>query len=130
MTYEADILSEIRGQLAQQQSRGFEDITGRSSGPARPDLVLKSPSGEVVVLEFKHYAPNQDLHFAALAQVASYSRMLSEQYSAPARALLVTNGRVQPRLEETARQLGVAIIELDETNKSSSVANLLQNLSD
>lgn len=115
MTLLPDIDIAFERQLVQQvaqvlERRGWSVVTEPVLGPSRPDLIAFRDDGIGVLAEFK-VAANRPVHFASVAQTASYAR-LAEFYlpigdAAPA---LVAAGEATPSVSATAETLGVHLI--------------------
>lgn len=105
------------------RARGWSVDVEPVLGPSRPDLVARRPDGYAAVLEFKIAAAIRPVHFASLAQVASYAR-LAEAYLQVQEAfpVLIVSAAAPAAIEEAAVALGVQLITLRTVEPSGQPA--------
>jgi hypothetical protein len=118
LSFERAVLDAIREQLPEDEAH-MEMYP--MIGALRPDAVVHAADDRLVVLDVKYVSgKGRDLHFASVAQAAAYARALEDQ-SADVAAFVVTNGRITPRWQELARQMGIPLWSVDAANLRESL---------
>lgn len=80
----------------------------------KADFVIESAGGEDFVVEVKFVDDaNRELHFGSVAQASSTTDSIAKSRNTHAKALLITNARVDASTREIADDVGVKIYQVD-----------------
>ncbi len=123
VTIEQEINRAIGTELS---AKGWSVKEQPTVGATRPDFVLTSPTGQVIVLEIK--SPQSGVHLGAVAQVAAFKDAARESFGDSVRAMLAVPGDSAEALDQPARDFDIEVFGSSTTEPRAFASEIAARL--